>query len=58
MDECKPLIRGDPGATAVSRRVNVSSLLEACGAADPELGRRLVAPLKALPYVIRLELSR
>ena len=42
----------------MSRRVNVSSLLEACGAADPELGRRLVAPLKALPYVIRLELSR
>lgn len=52
------VIRNDPGALAVSRRINVSTLLESCGDREPELGRRLVEPLKALPSVIKLELSR
>jgi hypothetical protein len=52
------VIRNDPGALAVSRRVNVSTLLASCGDREPELGRRLVEPLKALPGVIKLELSR
>lgn len=59
MNKGRPVvIRNDPGARAVAQRINVSTLLEQCGDQDPELGRRLVEPLKALPAVVKLELSR
>ena len=59
MNKGLPLvIRNDPGALALSQRINITTLLDACGTKEPELGRRLVEPLKALPSVIKFELSR
>ena len=52
------VIRNDPGALAITKRLNLTTMLQVCGDKDPELGRRLVDVVRDLTTIIQKELSR
>ena len=59
MEVGKPVvIRNDPGARALQAAFSIDKLLDLCGTASPELGRRLVHVLGGFPSQVQQELSR